>query len=48
MHLDVVPTVGLTTNLLTEFTDSGVDGATETAFYSTRSKIPANLDFESR
>jgi hypothetical protein len=48
MQFEVIPATGLTTNLLTGFTDSGVDGPTEIAFYSTRAKSPVNLDFESR
>jgi hypothetical protein len=48
MQFEVIPATGLTTNLLTGFTDSGVDGPTEIAFYSARAKSPANLDFESR
>jgi hypothetical protein len=48
MRLEIVPATGLTTNLLTGFTESGLDPAILTAFYATQSKTPRNLDFESR
>jgi len=48
MQFEIIPATGLTTNLLTGFTDSGVDVATMAAFYTRQSKTPTNLDFETR